>query len=186
MWVKSLIYLKHHPWPNSFTVELYFCSQLFSTIQLYHTYITSFTCHFLLNTLLVELNGAEAVEMFNKASKTQFLFNTKPWSQWDGLECDRSIKHLHYRKKWNVHLCEIMTYSSSSTTESESSDITQSRRTHGEVSETHTFIYCLLPQSKDNGNEDDCPVSGENRWSLQTWLNCESSQRLKRRTTHCC
>lgn len=35
-----------------------------------------------------------------------------------------------------------------------------------------TFIYYLLLQSKDKENEDDYPVTGKNRWSSQTWLNC--------------
>lgn len=35
-----------------------------------------------------------------------------------------------------------------------------------------TFIYYLLLQSKDIGNEDDYPVTGKNRWTRQTWLNC--------------
>lgn len=35
-----------------------------------------------------------------------------------------------------------------------------------------TFIYYLLLQSKDKENEDDYPVTGRNRWSSQSWLNC--------------
>lgn len=53
-------------------------------------------------------------------------------------------------------------YNSSYQATSDASDIIQSRRTSGEARETQTFIYYLLLQSKDKGNEDDYPVTGKN------------------------
>lgn len=59
---------------------------------------------------------------------------------------------------------------------SDAPDIIQSRRTSGKAGRhlmrAQTFIYYLLLQSKDKGNEDDSAIIGQNRWSTQTWLNC--------------